>query len=515
LDVLPALETLSFHTCTVATTQCLPEFNPDMSRRHTTRPGAAGQDNLLGWTIFIVLLAVFAALSWIGSFYIFGHPENGFSYRVLRALGKIEPPRRFELTKAPRGQFLDADKLFQRFSELSPAGLAAENDKLLRNYLRNYQHTKDRVPYVIGSFNVMGAFRLGPKNFFTSGVVALARSKENPSVLLELVFPAEEKNAANLERMLLTGLDLQLARTLDLTAVINARITPDGRLHLTAVPLLYGSYTSTDATGTFSLEPPDQLNVAAGLPMLNQAAVEKAAAHYRQYLQRAGLPDDEPAGAAVLMRVQKPQPADPDALPEPPALPETATEMLDGMPVARAVPVDTVGEEIPVARAEPVTATFPDAPALPSPAPSPTPPAPTPTPAAELQPFSEAAAPTPALPAATGPRNWTLYDAGRMPRGRLLDANAARQLAGQGAPGQPVYLSGEFSVTNTGGGRAIMRGRRAARNVRIIADFPDGTIPPPQGQTFRRDSTRPFQINRVEESPDGVINIYVREITRP
>jgi hypothetical protein len=102
-----------------------------------------------------------------------------------------------------------------------------------------------------------------------------------------------------------------------------------------------------------------------------------------------------------------------------------------------------------------------------------------------------------------------------MPRGRLVDANAARNLAGQGATTEPVYLSGEFNVANAGDGRVILRGRRAARNVRIIADFPRGTTAPARGETFRRDSTRPFRIDRVEEGADGMINVYVREITRP
>lgn len=470
-----------------------------MARRASI--GSRGDDdNLLAWTIFIAFLALFAAGCWIGSFYVFGHPENAFSYRVLRSLGKIDAPKRFKLTAAPRGQFLDADKLLERFGTAEPDKIEETNRLLLRNYVRNYRQTKDLVPYVIGSFNVMGVFRLGPSNFFPEGIVALARSTENPSVLLEMIFPAEEKNIGNLERLLQTGLDLTLARTLDLTAVINVQRTADGELQLTAVPLLYGNYTSTDDTGTFSLEPPTDLNVSAGLPVLNQAAVDKAEEYYAKYLERTGLDDGE-ASAPSLMRVQKTEAANPDAMPTPTPLPANATELIDGVPVAKAVPVETAGEDFPVARAEPVDGSAP---------------VPTPATVAELQPFT-AAAPSPAAPAmspdATA-RNWTLYDPGRMPRGRLLDADAASKLAGQEAPADPVYLSGEFNVAGTVGGRAVLRGRRAPRNVRIIADFPSGAAPPAQGQTFRRDSTRPFRIDRVEQGPDGFINVYVREITR-
>lgn len=448
-----------------------------------------GKDDLFLWTIIIIVLAGLTVLSWIGSFYVFGHPEKGFSYRILRTLDKIDSPKRFEITKAPRGQFLDANKLLERFATMSPGELQQANDLLLRHYLRNYDQTKHLVPYAIGSFNIMGTFRLGPDNFFPDGVAALAQSTTNPNVLLELIFPAEEKNLANLERMLPTGLDVTLARTHDLTAVINARPLPDGRFLFTAVPLLYGSYTSTETTGSFSLEPPNQLHVGAGLPVLNDAALDAAVKNYASYRQRAGLPEISPS----LMRIAQPEvvsqpevpvaraipverPAVPVATPAPAATPY---DRLEGVPIARAVPTTAAGESSVIP---------PALPALPA-----------------------EAAPTPAVAA---PSTWQVFQPGLMPRGRLLDVDAARRMAN--APAEPgtQYLAGDFSVTAAGANRAVLRSRRQ-QNVRVIVDFPDGLTAPAQGETVIRDAQRPFQISRVEETPDGMVNVYVREITRP
>jgi hypothetical protein len=475
---------------------------------HTIR---AGRDDLFGWTIFLLLLAGFAAACWIGSFYIFGHPEKAFSYGVLRTLGKIDPPRRFELTAAPRGQFLDADKLFERYGKMPPRQLENVNETLLRSYLRNYEQHKELVPYVIGPFNIMGSFRLGPNNFFPEGVVALARSTENPAVLLELVFPSSPDNVANLERMLLTGLDLKLVKTLDLTAVINASLSPDGRLTITAVPLLYSNYTSSDSTGTFSLEPPQDLHVSAGLPILNFAAIEEADKHYTAYLERAGL---APKSAASLMRVQQPEAVNPDTTPVARAVPanipppQNAPVSLDNVPVARAVPSGG-DENVPVARALPVDATD----NMPVARAEPVNPAATP-----LQPLAAAVpvpAASPATIATTAAREWNVYQPGLMPRGRLVDLNAAQTMAGQSSTQGVTYLAGDFQVSASGNNRAVLRGNRGQQNVRVIVDFPTGSTPPPQGENVSRDAQRPFQITSVEQGADGQINVYVREVTRP
>ena len=50
--------------------------------------GEAGRDHLFLWTVFILLLIGMAFACWLGSFYIFGHPEKPRPYRLLKKLGK-------------------------------------------------------------------------------------------------------------------------------------------------------------------------------------------------------------------------------------------------------------------------------------------------------------------------------------------------------------------------------------------------------------------------------------------
>ena len=51
------------------------------------------RDHLFVWTVFILLLIGLAFACWLGSFYIFGHPEQARNYRILQKVKKIEPPK--------------------------------------------------------------------------------------------------------------------------------------------------------------------------------------------------------------------------------------------------------------------------------------------------------------------------------------------------------------------------------------------------------------------------------------
>src|SRR5216110_3897821 len=219
--------------------------------------------NYFAWTVAILLLTGFALAAWLGSFYIFDQPERPDSYRILQRLHKIEPPKRFELTAAPAGEFLNPQQLYDRYVGMGAAELAKTNAELTRNYIRNYQQVRGLVPYVVGRYTIVGARELGPGDVFTSVMVALTNAIDSGELLMEHLYPASPEVLPLMKQTLNVGLEIKLERTHDLSAVIHAERLADGRILITAVPLLYGSYTTAKGVGTFSLDPPFELNLQA------------------------------------------------------------------------------------------------------------------------------------------------------------------------------------------------------------------------------------------------------------
>jgi hypothetical protein len=455
---------------------------------------------LFGWTVFILLLIGFAICCWVFSFYVFGHPEKPFSYAILTKLKKLETPKRFEVTAAPEGEFFNAEQLWERYNKMTDRELERASETLLRNYLRNYKLTGDKTPYVIGSFNILDSYELGDSTLFPSGVVALAQATDAPQVLLEHVFTGDKRVIPVLHRMLLTGLNLRFDRTVDLSALVNVTRLKDGRLQCTAIPLLYGSYTTSTGAGTFSLEPPTRLNIAAGLPVVSTTQVEEATEKLAAHRSRARLEPAESGSATPrpqmqLVRVERPKPVSEAAVPPAPSptpLPEDAT-VLPGTPV------------------KPSESTPATAAASPSAAPT----------ATHLQPFLS---PTPASIATTAGGKWPTYAPGQMPRGRLANVPEMSELAGRGVGGERVYLQGSFVVTASGQDRAVLRSQTSlpenlgiggrSSNTRIIVEFPSGSRPPSEGSTLSRDARRPFLVTEVRKTSDGQVNVYAREVTR-
>src|SRR6184192_614293 len=265
--------------------------------------------NYFAWTVAILLLIGFALAAWLGSFYIFNQPERPDSYRILQRLHKIEPPKRFELTAAPAGEFLNPKDLYERYSEMGNAELARTNGELARNYIRNYQMVRGLVPYVVGRYKIVAARELGPGDVFTSGMVALTNAVDNGELLMEHLYPANPEALPLMKQTLNVGLEIKLERSHDISSVIHAERLVDGRMMITAVPLLYGSYTVTRGLGTFRLEPPLSLNLAAGWPLFKAPERNSIEQRYAEYQKKAAVAQGRPISIPGISPSATPPPA--------------------------------------------------------------------------------------------------------------------------------------------------------------------------------------------------------------
>lgn len=460
-------------------------------------------DNLFGWTIFILLLCGFAVVCWIGTFYVFSHPEEPFAYQILAKLRKLDPLRRFELTAAPGGEFLSGDKLVERFGTLTASQLNDQSNDLLRAYLRNYDHQTAKVPYVTGKFTILDAYPLNENRFFNSGVVVIAQSVDIPTVYIEHVFPAAKEHLASMQRILITGLGIELRRSYDLSAVIHVSSLGNGRLLFTCLPLLYGPYGTTQNGSGFQLDPPKQLNIKAGLPLISQNQLRDAEQRYAEYRKATG----EQHGTMVAS-AEKAKP--------------NGVEAAALVPVARALPVTTpTATPIPKPGVKTSPTPIQVAAASPSPPLSKTPQTTGSPPSAgadqPLQPFLTAS-PTPETTGRVG--SWQTYRPGQMPRGHLLDVDQTSELVDRGIGNETLYLRGDFTVTAARENRAVLRPRQSLAdrvlkrgNARIIVEYPRGLPTPREGESFQRGQDRPFQIVDIRRGADGELNVYVREVT--
>src|SRR5213075_1290672 len=525
--------------------------------------------NYFAWTVAILLLTGFAFAAWLGSFYIFSQPERPDSYRILQKLHKIEPPKRFELTAAPAGEFLSASQLYERYVGMGAAELAKTNAELLRNYIRNYQQVRGLVPYVVGRYTIIAVRELGADDVFPSGMAALTGAIDSGELLMEHVYPAKPEALPLMKQTLTVGLEVKLERTHDVSAVIHAERLVDGRILVTAVPLLYGSYTVTRGLGTFRLEPPPSLNLVGGWPLFKsqeRASIEQHLAEYRQKMAAAqagpipipGASPTPPPAANELVRIEQARPVAPLAI-TPPTVASNeklakAMQLPKGKkgkkqklesPAPAATPAQAVvAQKKPAPAGTPITVSsalaLPSAlnlpvatPALASKAPdagtgsvaqsSPVAMA-TPVPVLPAQP-APADASNVALASNAGGGNWKTFAPGKMPLGRLIASGDLNDVADRGLAGERIYLKGQFVVNFADANKAVLRPRTTltskvlhfggGSSTRIIVEFPLGYTPPPQGAVVNRDETRPYEITEVRKQEDGQLNVFVREIMQP
>jgi len=512
------------------------------------RRGAGTKDGLFGWTVFIFLLLGFVFLCWMGSYYIFANPEKAANYRLLVRMHKIEPPVRFELTggvtAAPRGEFLKPGQLLERFGSMTTSEIRRANSNLLRHFIRNYHQVRELVPYAVGTYRVLGTLPLTDETFCKPGLVALLQAVEQPEVLLEQPFTAQDKDLPGLKRSLVTGQQIKLEKPLDLSAVVHIERLSENKILLTTMPLLYGTYGAAKGEASFSLEPPEGLNLEAGLPILSNADItrlsggkitgdkemegkngDKPSGHLSRIAEEMATPTPEPrVEKAIPVKQSKPTEEKSPMVAR--AIPVNEPAVLPAIPVSTPIRVDSstvipkaipVGTPLPTATPTPTPISTPIATPTPkvSPKPSTTPTVPLPTNAVAMT------ATNPPLPASPS-EVWPVFEPGKMPRGRLVESSDAQDIASRGIGGERHYLKGHFAVTASGNGRAVLRPQGAIAGVplgpnakvRVIVDFPSGAIPLAEGNVISRDSLRPFQITSVKRGDDGQINIYAREITR-
>jgi hypothetical protein len=523
--------------------------------------------NYFAWTVVILLLTGFALAAWLGSFYIFNQPERPDSYRILQRLHKIEAPKRFELTAAPAGEFLNSKQLYERYSELGNAELARTNGELARNYIRNYQTVRGLVPYVVGRFKIVAVRELGPGDVFTSGMVALTNAVDNGELLMEHLYPANPEALPLMKQTLNVGLEIKLERSHDISSVIHAERLVDGRMMITAIPLLYGSYTVTRGLGTFRLEPPLSLNLAAGWPLFKAPERKEIEQHYAENQQKTAIAQGGPIsvpgiGASAtpppapneLVRVEQAIPIgipptagviaknDKLANPTPPPKGKRGKKQkLESPPPAATAAAPLIAQKPAAPGATPFTLASAATPAkvpvaTPAPAANPTNaqapavaqaasvPTATPVPVLPAQPAPPDASNV-ALASNAGGGSWKTFSPGKMPLGRLIGASDLRDVADHGLAGERVYLKGQFVVNFSDANKAVLRPRTkltdkvlhfgGGSSTRIIVEFPAGYVPPRQGAEVNRDEQRPYEITEVRRQEDGQLNVFVREIIQP
>jgi hypothetical protein len=521
--------------------------------------------NYFAWTVAILLLTGFALAAWLGSFYIFSQPERPDSYKILQRLHKIEPPKRFELTAAPAGEFLNSKELYERYSEMGNAELARTNGELARNYIRNYQQVRGLVPYVVGRYKIVAVRELGPGDVFTSGMVALTNAVDNGELLMEHLYPANPEALPLMKQTLNVGLEIKLERSHDISSVLHAERLTDGRIMITAVPLLYGSYTVTRGLGTFRLEPPLSLNLAGGWPLFKASERRDIEQHYVENQQKAAITQGgpismpgfsssatPPPAANELVRVEQairvgPPPTAPviaknETLAKPTPTPKGRRwgkkQKLESPPPA-STPAPVIAQKPVAPSATPFTvasAATPPKVAVATPAPAaitsnapavaqaPSIPTSTPVPVLPAQPVPPDTSNV-ALASNAGGGSWKTFAPGKMPIGRLIGTSDLRDVAEHRLAGERVYLKGQFVVNFSDANKAVLRPRTkltdkvlhfgGGSSTRIIVEFPAGYVPPHQGAEVTRDEARPYEITEVRKQEDGQLNVFVREIMQP
>lgn len=473
------------------------------------------------WSAVLLVLTGLCFASWIGSFYVVMHPENPKCYRILKRFKKVEPPKRFEVTQAPKGEFLGAAKLLDRYGRLGKLELAKENAELMRVYVMNFRENKRRVAYVAGRFQVVQSYELQASDMFPSGAVAVAQAENLPQVLIEYVFPAAPESVAGIREALTTGAEITLQRSHDLWALIHVGRNVDGVMQFTVVPLPYGGWQLKKSQESFTLKSPEELardygiplNVGGDLPIVRNPRLAEGMAAFREFRRKAYENAGNDQAALAGPELVRFDPESGGSAEEARAKMERGT-VLDAPPVP--VPAPAPAASVATAVRRPGFARPTPAPAVPL-APRPI------VRSLPQQPLIGAAPPVAVAPPPPAAVPVKVPQAAT----RVLSVSEASQLVGKYGDEESALLSGDFVVTGVLGRRVALRTRESLRDpdadptkpgnsaALIVVDFPEGTVPPAKDTTFTRDSAHGFFVRDVIRGRNGQITIVAAERAGP
>ena len=226
------------------------------------------------WSIVIVVLMAMAAFSWIGSIFVFTHPEKPFNYKLLSRIHRLEEIKHFTEKDMPAGKSLTSPELYQKFYPFKDENLGNHNSLLRRNYLTNFKNRDEKPYYVRGKFKVVHARPLTEQDVFPKGLVARAVAlnedgREYRNVVVEYVIPT---GAAVLGVEFAPGdvLDVDSRRTKKRLhgAVINIQRMNEDVLVFTVVPLMYGEHLIDPVKQrVLTAVPPVRLNMGGRWPI--------------------------------------------------------------------------------------------------------------------------------------------------------------------------------------------------------------------------------------------------------
>lgn len=226
------------------------------------------------WFLANTLALCFAIFSWFLCLNIFGFPENPRNYQILKKLDRLPKLKRYTVLDVPIGNALSPAELYGKYFALSETERIKLNSLLMRNYMRNFD--KDLLlVYVEGDFQVVEVKKLDPGSFIQPGFAIRAQAMVKADeftqavgfpVVIEYIFPTENEAAADRFSI---GDTLGVSKNPNCAAVVNVSkvvVDEEPALQLTVIPIAYGSYRIGNEK-SFSIEPPTELNPAAGLPI--------------------------------------------------------------------------------------------------------------------------------------------------------------------------------------------------------------------------------------------------------